>query len=185
MKVHYTGRKAEINDAEKAKAQRKFEKIHRVLGAAANHEAHVVLSRERNRFEAEVTLRALHHTLVVSGQNAQPFTALTAALSKLEKQVVKNKHKLVSARRPQRQRGEGPVLADAAPPAAETAPEDEGGEPRIIRSNGVQPKPLTVEGAAIRLEELNRDQVTFRDAESGRMCVLLRRRDGALELVEA
>ena len=45
-------------------------------------------------------------------------------------------------------------------------------------------KPLTLEEARIVLEQKDRDQVTFRDMESGRTCVLLRRRDGNLELVE-
>ena len=37
----------------------------------------------------------------------------------------------------------------------------------------------------MQLDDLDRDQITFRDAESGEMSVLLRRRDGRLELVEA
>ena len=36
----------------------------------------------------------------------------------------------------------------------------------------------------MRIEERDCDQVTFRDAESGRLQVLLRRRDGRLELVD-
>lgn len=183
MRVHYTGRKAEISDAEKAKAKRRFEKIHRILGANRNHEAHVILSRERNHCDAEVTLRALHHTLVVSSHNAHPFTALTGALDKLEKQVVKNKHKLVDLRRPQRQRGEVPVTVEAATPPVENIEEPAG--PTILRANGPHPKPLTLEEARLVLEQEDHDQVTFRDAESGRTCVLLRRRDGDFELVEA
>ena len=184
MKVHYTGRRAEVSDAEKQKVKRRFEKIHRILGANRNHEAHVILSRERNRCEAEVTLRALHHTLVVTGQNAQPFGALTIALEKLEKQVVKNKHKLVDSRRVHRQRGEAPPTVEAVmPPAESVEPVNSG--PQVMRSDGVQPKPLTLEEAQLQLEQHDHDQVTYRDAESGRICVLLRRRDGNLELVEA
>jgi hypothetical protein len=44
---------------------------------------------------------------------------------------------------------------------------------------------MTVEEAIIQLEEGASDQVTFRDAEGGGLRVLLRRRDGDLELVEA
>ena len=56
---------------------------------------------------------------------------------------------------------------------------------QVIRSRRVAPKPLTVEEAVIELDDLDRDQITFRDAESGAMRVLLRLRDGDLELVEA
>ena len=189
MKVHYTGRKTEISEAEKAKAKRRFEKIHRILGSNKDHEAHVILSQERNRCEAEVTLRALHHTLVCTGQNAHPFAALTIALEQLEQQAVKNKHKLTDSKKVQRQRGETPVaveLATPPPPADGVTPEPpEPAGPRIIRGNGAHPKPLTIEEAALQLDEQDRDQVTYRDAETDRICVLLRRRDGDLELVEA
>lgn len=180
MKVHYTGRDIEITDREKKKLQGKFEKIHRILSAGRNLEAHVTLKRQRHRCEVEVTLRALQHTLVVSEVNAHPFTALSAAVDKLEQQAVRNKHKLIEVRRnrmraartmPEQDREKAPA------PSGDSAP-------RIIRSNTIHPKPLTVEGACIQLEESENDQITFRDADNGAIRVLLRRRDGALELVE-
>ena len=89
MKVVYTCRHADISDGQKAKLQRKFEKINRILTHGRDLEAHVVLSRERRGCEAEVTLRALHHTLVVSGQNAQAFAAAHIAVDKLVRQAAK------------------------------------------------------------------------------------------------
>ena len=54
----------------------------------------------------------------------------------------------------------------------------------MITGNGIAPKPLTVEEALIQIEELDRDQLTYRDAENGAVRVLARRRDGNFELVE-
>ncbi|MBI1358306.1 MAG: ribosome-associated translation inhibitor RaiA [Acidobacteria bacterium] len=187
MRVHYTGRHADITDAEKAKAMRRFEKVQRIFGASKELEAHVILSKQRHFIEAEVTLRALQHTLVVTGQNANAFAALTLALDKLEKQAVRNKHKLVDGRRPARQRDEPNVSVQASLDSTsevEPAPAEPAAGPRIVRGNGMAGKPLTLEEAALALEDQDRDQVTFRDTDSGRYCVLLRRRDGALELVE-
>ena len=45
-------------------------------------------------------------------------------------------------------------------------------------------KPMTVEEAALDLDK-TRDYVVYRDAETGRTSVLIRRRDGHLDLVEA
>jgi putative sigma-54 modulation protein len=190
MIVNYTGRNAEITDQEKEKAKRKFEKIHRILSSDRNLEAHVVLSKQRHMCEAEVTLRALSHTLVVTGQNAQPFTALTQALTKLEKQATRNKHKLVDGRKVERQRGEpAPVVQAALNGAAamESLPEEEtiaDGGLQVVRSSNVEPKPISLDEAKMHLEDRGHDQITYRDIESGRLCVLLRRRDGAFELVE-
>ena len=186
MIVHYTGRQVEITDQEKEKAKKKFEKIHRILSSDRNLEAHVVLSKQRHMCEAEVTLRALHHTLVVAGSNAQAFAALTQALGKLEKQATRNKHKLVDTRRVERQRGEPAPVVQAAlnGAAAAEGPLEETDGLRVVRSTAVEPKPISIDEARIHLEDRDRDQITYRDLESGRLCVLLRRRDGALELVE-
>ncbi len=188
MKINYTGRNVSITETEKGKAARKFEKIHRILSANRSLEAHVIFSKTRNVIEAEVTLRALNHTLVVSGFNANAFNALLQAIGKLEQQAVKNKHKLVDTRRPSRQRGDLPPAVEALLPVEArpgAAPADEEAAAEVVRGNGLLAKPLTVEEARLELESRDRDQVTFRDAESGNVCVLLRRRDGRFELVEA
>ncbi len=190
MRVHYTGRKADISDRQKQKLQLKFDKIHRILGLKDGLEAHVVLSRQRRLCEAEVTLRALSHTLVVTASHAEPLSALLAAVDKLSKQAVKNKHKLIDVRRHERQHGERPSARDAALPETagdkrELRRRQENPGARVIHSRRVAPKPLTVEEAVMQIDDLDRDQITFRDAESGEMRVLLRRRDGCLELVEA
>jgi len=189
MKVHYTIRKADISDTDKEKVQKKFEKLHKVLTSKDGLEAHVILSRQRHFCEAEVTLQALNHTLVVTASNTEPLPALVAAIDKLNKQAIKNKHKLIDGRRPERQRGEPLPAVEAVVNEVERAadasvPEDDAG-PRVVRSSRVAPKPLTVEEAIIQLEEEDADQVTYRDAETGELRVLLRRRDGGLELVEA
>lgn len=181
MEVHYTERYAKITDAEKKKASAKFAKIHRILSANRDLEAHVIFSKNGSDVEAEVTLHALHHTLVVTDRNGDAFVALRGALTKLEKQAVKNKVKLIETRRPSRQRGD--LSAAVAAVLPKTVPEKANGV-RVIAAAKMVSKPLTVEEARIVLEQKDRDQVTFRDLESGRTCVLLRRRDGNLELVE-
>jgi putative sigma-54 modulation protein len=191
MKVYYTKRNVEIRDTQKRKMEAKVNKVHRILGGKPSTEAHVILSRQRHLCDAEVTLRALNHTLVVSATNSDAFVALSAAADKLEKQAVKNKHKLIDVRRPERQRGEPSPATEAAVrmtsgAAAESNHADsKDRKPRIVRSNRILPKPGTVEEAAIQLDERDCDQITFRDAETGGLRVLLRRRDGDLELVEA
>ena len=190
MRVHYTGRNAYVSEAQKQKLQRKFEKVHKILGRRLGSEAHVVVTRQRHLFEAEVTLKAFNHTLVVTAASADGFASLVSCLDKLEKQAIKNKHRLIDVRRPERQRGEPTPGIEAVIQEASKAIENAAGPPpnngpRVVHSRSVAPKPLTLEGAIIELEEQDRDQLTYRDAESGALRVLLRRRDGDLELVEA
>ncbi len=189
MKIDYTGRKAELSDRERGKLQRKFDKVQRILSGRADLEAHVTLSRQRHLFEAEVTLRALRHTLVVAGNGVNPFAAMRAALEKLEKQAVRNKHKIIDTHRPGRQRGRPSVLVRDSLQRIAGSTAADGSHPargriRIVRSRGVEPKPMTAEEALMELESGQREYVSFRDADSGRIQVLVRRRDGAAELVE-
>jgi hypothetical protein len=72
---------------------------------------------------------------------------------------------------------------NGAAAAEPTIPDGDG--VRVVRSTAVEPKPISLDEARIHLEDRDRDQITYRDLESGRLCVLLRRRDGGLELVEA
>jgi ribosomal subunit interface protein len=185
MKVVYTCRHADISDGQKAKLQRKFEKINRILTHGRDLEAHVVLSRERRGCEAEVTLRALHHTLVVSGQNAQAFAAAHIAVDKLVRQAAKNKHKLVDVRRPLRHRDEPKIpVREVMAAQAKAEPEPAAAPSGPVRSHNLAPKPLTLEGAQMALESNGGHQLTYRDADSGRICVLFRGPDGGLQVVE-
>lgn len=182
MKVHYTGRHVTLGDEDKERAQTKFDKIHRILGQG-DLEAHVICSMQGADCEAEVTLHALHHTLVVTGQNSKIGRALGQALDKLEKQAVKSKHKLVDTRRPQRQRGEAAAIVQQAAAGQEPeAPAEDRGI-QIIEGQGIEAKPMSLEGARLALEDRNLDQITFQDVDSNSACVLLRRRDGNLEVV--
>lgn len=187
MRVHYTGRNAYVSDVQKQKLQGKFDKVHRILGRRHGSEAHVVIKRQRHLFEAEVTLRALSHTLVVTASSADGFTSLLACLEKLEKQAIKNKHRMIDGRRPERQRGEPSPATEAAIRKESLAVEDGvvNNGPRVVHSRSVADKPLSLEGALMKLEEDDRDQLTYRDVESGGLRVLVRRRDGDFELVEA
>jgi putative sigma-54 modulation protein len=190
MQVHYTGRNTNISEVQKQKLQRKFDKVHRILGRRHGSEAHVVVKRQRHLYEAEVTLNALSHTLVVTSASADGFSSMLSCVDKLEKQAIKNKHRMIDVRRPERQRGEPSPATGVAIQKASQAMESAAGParkngPRVVHSRTVAPKPLTLDGAILTLEEEDRDQVTYRDAESGALRVLLRRRDGNLELIEA
>ncbi|MDA1312562.1 MAG: HPF/RaiA family ribosome-associated protein [Acidobacteria bacterium] len=184
MKVSYTRRLTGFSETQERKLGVKLSKCHRILGSNHSLEAHVRFSRQRHLFDAEITLRALNHTFVVNSSNTDAFLAVQSAADKLERQAARNKHKLIDVRRHTNQRIVPPqALAEESPeiePRAESR-----AKVKLVRSSGVAPKPMTVEEAVLQIEELDRDQFTYRDAESGGLRVLLRRRDGKLELVEA
>lgn len=185
MKIYYTGRTQELTPAQQRKLETKFARLARMLDMRlGEREAHVILRTERHVHQAEITVRFHDHDLVGVGSGADDFAAVHQALEKLEKQVQKLREKWRDLKRSPRD-----DWSQAEPALAE---EDElEGEsletpaPRVFRvvDNHAGRKPLTVEEALLEMEG-DRDYLVFRDAETERFSVLVRRRDGNFDLIQ-
>jgi putative sigma-54 modulation protein len=183
MRINYTGRKIELAPAERKKIEARFAKVGKLLDGKEEREAHVVLSLERHLHQAEVTVNYHNHELVGIGSNTDLFNAIHSAADRLEKQAIKVRAKWRDSKRAPR-KGEAAEKVPAA--AAEPAPEPEQeGERRLFRVNHHQKrKPMTLDEALLEMEK-DIDYLVYRDAETDRVCVLVRRRDGHYDLVEA
>lgn len=183
MKITYTGRQVELAPAQLKKLEARFAKIGKLLDGKKECEAHVVLSLERHLHNAEATINYFNHPLVGLGSDGDLFNAIHSAVEKLEKQAVKARTKWRDTKRVSRKTMVPEPLAER-PPAVEAEPESESG-PRIHRVNHHQKrKPMTVEEALLEMDK-TRDYLVYRDAQTDRIAVLVRRRDGDFDLVEA
>jgi putative sigma-54 modulation protein len=181
MRITYTGRKIELAPAQFKKIEAQFAKVGKLLDGKEEREAHVVLSLERHLHQAEVTVNYHNHELVGIGSNTDLFNAIHSAADRLEKQAIKVRAKWRDSKRAPR-KGAGETPAAASEPAPE--PEQDG-ERRLFRVNHHQKrKPMTLDEALLEMEK-DRDYLVYRDAETDRVCVLVRRRDGHYDLVEA
>ncbi|MGB9454552.1 MAG: ribosome-associated translation inhibitor RaiA [Bryobacteraceae bacterium] len=182
MKITYTGRQVELAPAELKKLEARFAKIGKLLDGRRESEAHVILSLERHLHEAEATVNYYGHQLAGAGSSTDLFTAIHSAAEKLEKQAVKARTKWRDNRRTPR-KGASEAETEAAQPEAEGETEA-APEQRVYRVNHHKKrKPMTLEEAL--LEMGNREYVVYRDAETDRVSVLVRRRDGNFDLIEA
>ena len=173
MKITYTGRQVELAPAQLKKLEARFAKIGKLLDGLRECEAHVILSLERRTHQAEATINYYGRQLVGAGSSADLFTAIHSAAEKLEKQAIKARVKWRDAKRGPRQ------SAPEAP--AEKGPESES---RVYRvDHHEKRKPMTLDEAMLDMEK-GRDYLVYRDAETDRVSVLVRRRDGHFDLVE-
>lgn len=178
MKITYTGRQVELAPAQLKKIEANFAKVGKLLDGRKESEAHVILSLERHLHQAEVTVNYHGHQLVGIGANNDLATAIRTAVEKLEKQAVKVRTKWRDTKRKK------PVEAAEPEPVAEVEAEPQT-EKRIYHVNTNQKrKPITLDEALIEMES-DRDYLVYRDAETDRISVLLRRRDGNFDLVQA
>ncbi len=199
MNVEYTGRQYEITPITRKQVEGGLEKIQKILGT---FETHVILSAEKRRHIAEITISVRNHAPIVGLSEAQEMiTAIGGALDKIERQAVKYKTRWKSkkrqARKKMEQAGESqqePTIAIAVNGDLTTAvPVKVHSFPSRVRvtethvtksSDSVSFKPLSLEEAVKEAEFRDREVFVFRDLE-GRVKVLHRTRDGKMELIEA
>ncbi len=93
MKITFTGRQVDFPAAQMEKIEGQFAKLSKLLDGDGERGAHVVISHERHLHHAEVTINYHHHSLVGIATDADAFTALHAAVLKLEKQALKVREK--------------------------------------------------------------------------------------------
>jgi putative sigma-54 modulation protein len=183
MKITYTGRQVELAPAQLKKLEGRFAKIGKLLDGKRECEGHVILSLERHLHHAEVTVNYFNHQLVGLGSSTDLFTAIHSAAEKLEKQALKARTKWRDTKRTPRKGSEEAETEAGPAPATEPEPEAEA-ERRVYRVNHHQRrKPMTLDEAILEMDK-NRDYLVYRDAETDRVSVLLRRRDGDFDLIE-
>ncbi|HXK07005.1 MAG TPA: ribosome-associated translation inhibitor RaiA [Verrucomicrobiae bacterium] len=178
MKITYTGRQVELSPAHQKKLADRFAKIGKLLDGRRECETHVILSLERHLHHAEATINYYGHQLVGLGSSSDLFTAIHSAVEKLEKQCVKARTKWRDAKRTPRK---GAPEAEVEP----AAPAEHESERRVYRVNHHQKrKPMTLDEAVLEMDS-SRDYLVYRDAETDKVSVLVRRRDGHFDLVES
>jgi putative sigma-54 modulation protein len=93
MKVHFTGRHVELTEALKSFAQERLDKMATYLDDVID--VHVILSVEKHRHLAEITLKTRAGAFVASAETTDMYQSLTQAVDKLESQATKHHGKRV------------------------------------------------------------------------------------------
>jgi len=178
MKISYRGMNKGLPAVHQAKLDAKLARLSKMLdGPGGEKEAHVVVTTERHLSNAEITLHYLGHQMVGIGSDADLFTALSKAFDKAGKQVSKHRAKWRAKKR--KTRGASTSAAEAS----ETGVSEN--VARIYRVNHHEKrKPLTIDEALLQMED-GRSYLVYRDSERDSVSVLLRRKDGHFDLVEA
>jgi putative sigma-54 modulation protein len=97
MQVEYTGRQVTVTRTLRTIAEESLERIVKILGKTTG--AHIVLTAEKYRQMAEVTIKTRLHNIVATSESTNLETALRAALEKAETQAIRCKKKLHAKKR--------------------------------------------------------------------------------------
>ncbi|MGH9867634.1 MAG: ribosome hibernation-promoting factor, HPF/YfiA family [Candidatus Polarisedimenticolia bacterium] len=187
MKLDITGRHIDITPAIRDFTRDKLTKLEKWIDDVI--EAHVILSVEKHRHQAEIVLKGRHHTYTGADETGDMYVSIGNVVDKIEKQARKIKDKAVARRkhaRPTKQVAQMLPESAARPSTNGGPPADTASSvpPRIIRTNEFQSKPMSLEDAALTFKGSDREFLVFRDARSQRISVMYRRKDGNLGLIE-
>jgi putative sigma-54 modulation protein len=210
MPVECTGRQFVVTSPLRTLAEEGIERISKILGRITS--AHVVLTAEKYRQIAEVTVKTRACSLVALCESSVSMeSALRESLGKAETQATRFKDRQRTRKRQPKQ--EKLQVEEVAPrnPHNDSARTANGHgsngkkhaspsipvtvhsfparvpipEPHIVRTvDSVALRPMTLEEAVKEAEFRDRDVFVFRDNE-GNVKVLHRTRDGKIELIEA
>ena len=176
MRFEYTGRHVEVSPAIRKHVEDNFKKLNHIFNGT-EPAVHVIITVEKNRHIGEVVVYWRDHTLTAKEVNADMYLALTRAIEKVEKQALKLKKKIID-------RKQGARRAAAVAPTPDGQLEATPRPPRIISARSYSIKPMTAEEAALRLSSESDQFIVFRDADTGRIGVLYKRKDGNFGLIE-
>jgi putative sigma-54 modulation protein len=178
MEIKFTFKNFEPSEHLKKYARTRFEKISKYMLDSENADLQVNLEVEKFRQIAEVILTAKNLHLSATEESEDMYSTIDLVLDKLEAQVKKVREKVKDRHK---KRKEKPVRMDVISfSKGETGKK----EPVIVQTDHYEPKPMSVEEAAMQLESLNYEFLVFLNADTERVNVIYRRKNGDFGLID-
>jgi putative sigma-54 modulation protein len=194
MRVELTGRHVDITPQLRRLVEHKLAKLERLLNHRALS-AHAVLTQEKHRHRADITLHARGEKFLHGvGDTAAWETSIAQAVEKITQQAQRVKGKWQPRKGGAAGRsvkgvpivGESREAASVTPAEPPSAPRRraQARMPPILRTSRQEIRPMSVSDAAREVEKNGDGIVVFRDVETTGVSVLYRRANGDLTLVE-
>jgi putative sigma-54 modulation protein len=178
MNISFHFKNFDPSDHLKNYCRSRFEKLSKYMGQDEESEVHVNLSVEKFRQTAEVVFTADNAHITAYQETEDMYSTIDLVLDKVEAQLRKMREKMKSKRRTQKAvRGVRHNVFTL--PAGE-----EGAEPNIVETDSYEPKPMSVEEAAMQLDTAGMEFLVFRNAESEGLNVIYKRKNGDFGVID-
>lgn len=176
IRITISGKNLEITQALRNYVEKKVSKLEKYLNDNQTASAEVMLRTERGIHIAEVTMNLSGVLLRGEGKTGDMYTSIDGAVDRIERQFNKYRTKLGK-------KTQGPKLSEV--PVSGAGDQGEAPAPRVVRTKRFALKPMDVDEAIMQMELLGHDFFVFRDAASGEVSVVYKRRDGNYGLIES
>ena len=189
VEINVVGRNVEVSDSMREYASKKVKGLH--LDYPKIIEARVVLDVQvhHNRHIAEVILFCANHiTIEAQSETHDMYASIDETIGKVARRMRKHKTRLLRKHRPRKgevsRLTEAVFAVDALDELKEDPKKEQELEPVIVHRENYRIRPLFKDEAIVDMELSERDFLVFKNAESARLSILFRRKDGDYGLIE-
>ena len=177
MQIDITFKNIESTDALKEYATKRLSKLDKFIDRPS--EVHIVLSVEKRRHKADVTLSADGVMINAVEITEDMYSAIDMVMDKLDRQVKKHKEKL------QGKKGQSKAQFAEAEEDTEPAPAvKKKGKAKVILEKNFVVKPMSVDEAIMQLSVSPISFFVFQNTDSKQINIVYKRPDGDIGLVE-
>jgi putative sigma-54 modulation protein len=183
MQLSISGRHMEMTEGLKDHVGVRLDKLRGHFESVID--ANVVLSVEKHRHIAEITLHANGLHLHGKEVSSDMYVSVDACVDKLDKQAQKHKKRIQrAAQRNHRDNDYGHNIIEIDDAEAQEENGATGREHRVILREKLGMKPMNVEEAALQLELTEDSFLVFSNSDTQQVNVLYARDDGTFGLIE-
>ena len=175
MEIIIRGDKLKVTDAMKDYIEEKIGKLDKYIEDDSNVRATVVVKVKNHSQIVEVTIPLKSFILRSEEIQDDFYAAVDKALDKLERQIRKNKTRLMSKQ----------VKGNDFSFDEFDSIEEDNGESSVIKRKKVEIKPMNEEEAIIQMELLNHQFYMYKDSETNKLAVVYKRKDNGYGIIES
>lgn len=177
MHISLTFKNMEPSDHLKQYIDSRFEKLAKYVNDSEEPELLVNLHVEKFRHMADVVLTADNVHLSAYEESEDMYTTIDLVLDKLEAQLRKMREKQKAKRRSGKDRS---VRMDVISFSEQSGKQTQ----TIVESDMYEPKPMSVEEAAMQLSSVKYEFLVFRNSETDTVNVIYRLKNGDFGLID-
>ncbi|MCI8568741.1 MAG: ribosome-associated translation inhibitor RaiA [Bacilli bacterium] len=176
MEIIIRGDKMQITDAMKDYINEKLGKLEKYLENSDAVRANVIVKVKNHEQTVEITIPLKSFILRSEETKEDFYAAVDKTIDKLERQVRKNKTKLIAK--------QNKASYDFNFEKIDFKEEIED-EHKVIKRKTIEVKPMNEEEAILQMELLNHEFYMYKDSETNKPTVVYKRTDGNYGLIES
>ena len=175
MEIIIHGDKLKVTDAMKEYIEEKLEKLNKYLENSENVRASVIVKVKNHEQRVEITIPLKAFILRSEESKDDFYAAVDKTIDKLERQIRKNKTRIMSKQ----------VKTNKDFSMSAFADEEDLDDKKILKRKKVEVKPMNEEEAILQMELLGHQFYMYKDSETNQVSVVYKRTDGNYGVIES